>query len=286
MYLSASLPPLPVFIKGDKAVFQPGQKHFSRTFHLYDLILVTEGVVYIEEDGRRYSLQRGDFLILRPRLFHTGWKASPETASYYWCHFYVPGGSEVVGVEHAEWAATLLTDGTFTTPDRFQMLLQTTGTLKQKNSGFASFKNMIEANYSEDPEARMRQQVLFFEFLLFMQRESLTIPSASDKTASLITSYIQAHYRERSLQIKDVAAAFLYHPDYVTKIVKQKTGLTALQFLQYQRLRHAKKLLLTTNNSLDAVAQDSGFKEGAYFSRLFKQKEGMTPGEYRRRTGN
>lgn len=54
------------------------------------------------------------------------------------------------------------------------------------------------------------------------------------------------------------------------------------RWLMDKKLSHAKKLLLQTNDSIASVAFDSGFENTAHFSRIFKQKNGITPMEYRR----
>ena len=55
------------------------------------------------------------------------------------------------------------------------------------------------------------------------------------------------------------------------------------RWLMDKKLAHAKKLLLQTDNSIADVAFDSGFENAAHFSRLFKQKTGVTPMEYRKK---
>ena len=50
-----------------------------------------------------------------------------------------------------------------------------------------------------------------------------------------------------------------------------------------KKLTHAKKLLMQTDHTIASVAFDSGFENTAHFSRLFKQKTGITPMEYRKK---
>ena len=58
------------------------------------------------------------------------------------------------------------------------------------------------------------------------------------------------------------------------------------RWLMDKKLAHAKKLLVQTDNAVSSVAFESGFENTAHFSRLFKQKTGLTPMEYRKRAGN
>lgn len=55
------------------------------------------------------------------------------------------------------------------------------------------------------------------------------------------------------------------------------------RWLMDKKLAHAKKLLIQTNDPIASVAFDSGFENTAHFSRLFKQKTGITPMEFRKK---
>lgn len=49
------------------------------------------------------------------------------------------------------------------------------------------------------------------------------------------------------------------------------------------RIRHAKQMLLDKQYSLDDISDAVGYKDTKYFSRVFKQKTGLAPGEYRKK---
>lgn len=51
------------------------------------------------------------------------------------------------------------------------------------------------------------------------------------------------------------------------------------------RLEEAKQILETTEKSIDAVANEVGYAEASFFSRLFRRKVGITPAQYRKRFG-
>ncbi|HEX7847108.1 MAG TPA: AraC family transcriptional regulator [Chitinophagaceae bacterium] len=55
------------------------------------------------------------------------------------------------------------------------------------------------------------------------------------------------------------------------------------RWLMDKKLEHAKKLLIQTTDPIASVAFDSGFENTAHFSRLFKQKTGVTPMEFRKK---
>jgi len=64
---------------------------------------------------------------------------------------------------------------------------------------------------------------------------------------------------------------------------KRYTGFSPVQYQIELRIRKAKNLLETTNQSIKNIAYQLGFDSNNYFSRLFKNKVGMTPLEFRLR---
>lgn len=58
------------------------------------------------------------------------------------------------------------------------------------------------------------------------------------------------------------------------------------RWLMDKKMQHAKKLLIQTNGTIASVAFDSGFENTAHFSRIFKQKTGITPMEYRKKAAD
>ncbi|BCO32410.1 AraC family transcriptional regulator [Thiohalobacter sp. COW1] len=66
---------------------------------------------------------------------------------------------------------------------------------------------------------------------------------------------------------------------------RQATGMAPLEYVQALRLEEAKQMLETTDNPIEAVANEAGYEDAGYFSRLFRRQVGLTPGQYRRRFG-
>ncbi len=65
------------------------------------------------------------------------------------------------------------------------------------------------------------------------------------------------------------------------KRFKEYTGVSPTQYQIQLRLNKAKDLLVTTNKPLKTIAIDLGFESPDYFLRLFKQKTGFTPSDFR-----
>lgn len=61
------------------------------------------------------------------------------------------------------------------------------------------------------------------------------------------------------------------------------TGLTPIQYVQLLRTEEAKRLLETTQDTVEAVCLAVGYEDPSFFRRLFKRHVGLTPGSYRRK---
>jgi AraC family transcriptional regulator, transcriptional activator of pobA len=69
--------------------------------------------------------------------------------------------------------------------------------------------------------------------------------------------------------------------NYFGDLVRKETGKTAQDHIQTKLIDLAKERVLQVEKSISEVAYDLGFRYPQHFTRLFKQKTGMTPNEYR-----
>ena len=93
--------------------------------------------------------------------------------------------------------------------------------------------------------------------------------------------YIQQNY-DRDISNTQISAEFGYHPYYLNRIFKKATGMTLHQAVIAERIELAKRLLRSTDISIDAVANEVGFSDRAQFSTAFKKHTDTTPSEYRK----
>lgn len=77
------------------------------------------------------------------------------------------------------------------------------------------------------------------------------------------------------------AAKLNLSPNYFGDLVKKETGKSAQEYIQSKVIEIAKEKIFDASKSVSEVAYELGFKYPQHFSRLFKQKVGCTPNEYR-----
>ncbi|MNG37514.1 Arabinose operon regulatory protein [compost metagenome] len=61
--------------------------------------------------------------------------------------------------------------------------------------------------------------------------------------------------------------------------------MTPMEYIQTLRVEEAKHLLETTASPIEVVAEEVGYDDAAFFSRLFKRSVNLSPAQYRRRFG-
>ena len=113
-------------------------------------------------------------------------------------------------------------------------------------------------------------------------RRSSDILAIANADVSAAVYFIRNHAME-GIGLNDVAAAAGLSRSGMTRRFKEVMGCSILAEIDRTRLRHARKLLATTDLPLKHVAALSGFRYLSYFSRRFHKMSGMTPNEFRRR---
>ena len=97
-------------------------------------------------------------------------------------------------------------------------------------------------------------------------------------TASM--TYINNHYKQ-DLSLEDVAAFAGFSRYYFSRSFKKQTGYSFKDYLCEKRLQVAADLLIRTDKSMKDVAAESGFGSVATFNRVFREKKGCTPTQFR-----
>ncbi|MEJ5054180.1 helix-turn-helix domain-containing protein [Sphingobacterium sp. MYb382] len=69
--------------------------------------------------------------------------------------------------------------------------------------------------------------------------------------------------------------------NYFGDLIKKETGVSAQEYIQAKVINVAKERIFDIDKSISEIAYELGFKYPQHFTRLFKQKTGVTPNEYK-----
>ena len=92
--------------------------------------------------------------------------------------------------------------------------------------------------------------------------------------------YLKENYT-KDITLKMLESKFFLSSSYISRIFKQYEGINYHAYLMNIRIEQAKKLLISTNQSVTHIGYTVGFKNYKHFSRSFKELTGLTPVDYR-----
>lgn len=86
---------------------------------------------------------------------------------------------------------------------------------------------------------------------------------------------------QKAITLEDIANEVFLSKSYLSSIFKQETGFSISEYINKARVEKSKELLNTTDYPLIVVANECGFGDQSYFSRIFKKFTGESPKQYR-----
>ena len=108
---------------------------------------------------------------------------------------------------------------------------------------------------------------------------------ASQKQSDIVVqaqTFIEANYRS-SLTVNAIAAALFISAPYLYRLMREEVGISPAHYLNNLRIRHATRLLRTSEKNVAQVAGETGFETEQCFFRQFKKQMDCTPNQYRNR---
>ncbi|MBD2869112.1 helix-turn-helix domain-containing protein [Paenibacillus arenilitoris] len=111
-------------------------------------------------------------------------------------------------------------------------------------------------------------------------------PGRSDSMIDSVCAYLQEHYHNPDLGIETVAQMVQLSPGYLGKLFRSHTQTSFNDYLKNIRIEKAKKLLLSTNESVAVISEKVGIINTTYFFTLFKKTTGLSPTQFREQHEN
>lgn len=258
-------PPLPYFITCGDDLYTPGDTHPRRyNIGIFDLIFVTKGCLFLTDDSVDYTISQGEYIILTPDSLHYSTFPCQKDTHFYWLHFDTPKNYKSdLGKER--FILRIPNHSKCASPSNIEHLL----------------KNIMLLESTPSSQNKFKQQRFFHEILSLIQDKPTHKEKCSqDLIAERTALYINTHYKE-NLNYKTLSSSLHFHPNYISLCMKKYYGLTPLEYLIYYRLEIAKHLLIHTDKSIGAIAEETGFNSFQYFNRCFKKNTKKKPNEFR-----
>lgn len=96
-----------------------------------------------------------------------------------------------------------------------------------------------------------------------------------------IVEYITEHCTDYDISLDLIGEKFQLTTNYLSRVIKQNTGMSYKEFLTGLRIKEAKKMLLQEEMNIADICQEIGYNNVSHFIKVFQKYTGMTPARYR-----
>ena len=129
---------------------------------------------------------------------------------------------------------------------------------------------------------KITESLLYIILTYVMRKMMIPTEKEADKTQMLtdILSYIDKNYNQK-ITAKELAEKCFYNPSYFSRIFKEVTGKTMVEYIQDLRIKNACVLLECSSKTIDEISVDVGYANPTRFYEIFKKTMGTTPHGYR-----
>lgn len=127
--------------------------------------------------------------------------------------------------------------------------------------------------------SELREDFLgFFDHIQESENDSEKYSVMVQTTLSLVTEYY-----DQGITLGEIAKQLCVTEAYLSTQLKKETGMNFTEIMKKHKIPHVKRLLLETSLKLNEIADQVGYSDAKYMSKVFKEEVGMLPAEYRKK---
>lgn len=251
-----------------------------------EIIYIKKGKGYVQIDFETFTAQEKDIFIILPGRMH-GLKRFPAERMEYENIIF---DLDFLGTRNIDLCSQKywhpLNSGTLTVPTR----INTGHTLHEKISAFLDASDKLCSRKPNGYELAVKGNLLLIFSLLFSQSFD-TVPSEFvqrnqkdiQKLKTLLL-FLEENY-DQKITIEKMAEHCGYSASHFMRWFKDMTGQSFMNYLIDYRLEKSAQDLQDNTLSILEISEANGFHNLSNFNRLFKQKFGATPGQFRKTAG-
>jgi len=231
----------------------------------YEVVVCTDGSMRIVSHEKIYMLSVGDAVLIAPQAWHyETYDRARKSYRSFWL-MVSPSCVETLGAGYRDGAFHV--DGIQTLPQITE--IQTLERIKQE---------LIACENHWQMKARILLQSLLIDFDRRIHKESPSLSLVPYEPVQHLFHIIKTRFRD-PLQIRSLAQEVGMSADHLSRHFHADYGVTFKQCLNITRIHHAQRLL-QNGYAIKAAAEASGFEDVYYFTKVFKEYCGTTPGRF------
>ena len=240
----------------------PGWRIPGRTINDHELVLVTSGKGTITLNKQVFTSSEGMLFHFCPGVSHSLETNDLYPMGFFAIHFdifsFIPGGI----------------------PEKFPCLIKEVSSPQN----YAVIKKLFkEINFLRQNRLygyRLASSSLFGQLLYEIAKgEKTEAQKKSMKKAEEIISFINENL-DKKLTLSVLSSEFSLNPSYLSQFFKAETGKSPIEYINSRKTERAKELLIEEKFKIKEIASMLGFSDPYYFSRVFKNTEGVSPDSF------
>jgi YesN/AraC family two-component response regulator len=277
-------------------LFKGPQIHVNRIIYDHELILCLQGEARMILDGNHYNLKKGDLFYIKPNVrnqmildenksihvhcVHFDWVTIDEKFDFTAEKYYING---IFSSEEINFIEKLKQRPNYAVSEfYFPTLIHNVNLDKLQ----PLFKELYFRSHQPDITSKLMVKSLFLNIIASILDDRFTSNGAQRdhyhiKTIHHAIEYMKVH-SANDLNTTNMSKYCGLSAKYFGALFKEVTGVSMNVYLLELRMQNAKRLLLTSDLTLEQLASEIGIHDVYYFTKLFKKVEGITPGKYRR----
>lgn len=227
----------------------------------YQVIYVQSGWITARINQKSRKILAGECVFYRchdPQDYYHSREGTPKT---YWMHFTGTAITEILAS------------------------LGLTSSCVRQVSDIADFEKLFRRlfmTHTLQKDGYIREETALLLQLLTILVRNLPAPSPkAGNSVRAVAEYLCEHYRE-TFSIADLADMASLSESRFSHLFCEVVGCPPLHYQQRLRLNTARQLLITTDLSVQAIAESAGYNDGGYFCKLFQKYYHQSPGQFRK----
>ena len=224
---------------------------------------VYKGKGYIEIENKKYIINKNHLFVIFPDTDVKYYPDKKNPWNYYWINV---NGLKVLSIFNKLGI----------TKDNF-LINEPLPLLKK------FFENAYNANEKKSATFIVQSQ-LFMIFSAILENSTSSGKNATENKSTFenIFNYINENILDEALSARTVAEHFHLNINYFSTLFKNKCNVRFKEYVNYERIKKASDLLITTNEPIKNIAIMVGFIDQLYFTKVFNKYRLMSPKEFRK----
>ena len=261
------------YFEFDRAFVFEGEKH-----DFWEMVYVDSGEVEIYADNKEYHLRQGSAIFHKPNEFHSI-KSYNESSNVFVITFvtsskamnFFKNRRMTVPVKQRRHISEIIQEYSET---YYPMQPTDTG-LRLKENPPIGGQQMIKTHLEQLLIMLIRSETDTRNMQVFPSKED-----TENRVVSEILEIVDENIYER-LSVNSICESLSYSRSYVSKVFKNATGYSPLEYILKKKIREAKKLIRDDKYSFTQISEILAFDNSHYFSTVFKRVTNMSPSEYK-----